>query len=614
MSSIRRPRALLAIIQSSCLLVLLSGCLAPDALRQGGLATRPVAGLHELVSDPSPWLHMPAYSEQAPPLYLGATPREMALGLTPTNGGQVLLPADLKALGERQTGLVHAGLVRAGRVKAGEEIELEAWLTTDDAGRQTWAMARWRPGSSSAPGRETGSRWRWIDPGALSGPELEVPPLVPVSLKAGDKRDHALIFNDFLELEGLYDKPAFGNCLWSPEGEDAELPFGTPAWLPPARMVETRQKGAPAPLCRVLNQPMRLNGKPATWQILSDGKRVLWPEAIRWKEDQGRPLAPDRGLSRIKWPEGFREAYRRDVLVLDGESPAVFPLSGRKAVFKRKNSADPENQILLLVEYLEERYRALGLNTFRQEFIWRGIPQVNLVAVIEGSEPARTNRPLLIADHIDTAYCEDVYAADGRRVSAPGADDNVSATAALLQAAEILRDSRPQQDIWLTHFTGEEFPADCMGARAFLGQLLSQKRDISGLVLMDMIGWREAGDPVFQISLGTGPAAEGMAAVALDASEAIAAGGGLALKPALRARRDQQSYLYNTDGLPFSDAGYPVILFNEHINRLHNLNRIGYHHTLDASGLMDWDFAATIAKTAIETAARLAGAFGAPRP
>ena len=55
----------------------------------------------------------------------------------------------------------------------------------------------------------------------------------------------------------------------------------------------------------------------------------------------------------------------------------------------------------------------------------------------------------------------------------------------------------------------------------------------------------------------------------------------LKFRPKLRPRFDSRSYLYNTDGLLFSDMGYPVILFNEHVNRLENLTRVGYHHTTD---------------------------------
>ena len=40
--------------------------------------------------------------------------------------------------------------------------------------------------------------------------------------------------------------------------------------------------------------------------------------------------------------------------------------------------------------------------------------------------------------------------------------------------------------------------------------------------------------------------------------------------PTLRPRFDDKSYLYNTDGLVFEEAGYPVLFLNEHINRWEN--------------------------------------------
>ena len=79
-----------------------------------------------------------------------------------------------------------------------------------------------------------------------------------------------------------------------------------------------------------------------------------------------------------------------------------------------------------------------------------------------------------MADHYDTAYMDDRYDAElggsGARLAACGADDNHSATAALMLAAPIFLElSRQGQlgcDVWLVHLTGEEFPADCLGARA----------------------------------------------------------------------------------------------------------------------------------------------------
>src|SRR6476619_8044345 len=80
---------------------------------------------------------------------------------------------------------------------------------------------------------------------------------------------------------------------------------------------------------------------------------------------------------------------------------------------------------------------------------------------------------LVMADHYDTAYMHDhyerAYGGDGARLAAAGADDNHSATAALMLAApiflELSKQGKLDCDVWLIHLTGEEFPADCLGAR-----------------------------------------------------------------------------------------------------------------------------------------------------
>ena len=93
----------------------------------------------------------------------------------------------------------------------------------------------------------------------------------------------------------------------------------------------------------------------------------------------------------------------------------------------------------------------------------------DLVIVIPGKN---RRRAVIMADHYDTAYMEDVYGYFGKgggpRIAAAGADDNHSATAAMMLAAPIFldlaRQGKLETDIWLVHLTGEEFPSDCMGA------------------------------------------------------------------------------------------------------------------------------------------------------
>ena len=223
---------------------------------------------------------------------------------------------------------------------------------------------------------------------------------------------------------------------------------------------------------------------------------------------------------------------------MDGEAPAVFPISGRVVTFTNKSNALADNQLADVFAYLEERYEQLGLRTWRQSFTWRGMPQDNLFAEIPGSNARLA--PLLLADHVDTAFDEDL-ARKSIYVAVPGADDNASASAALLRAASVLKDRQPQRSIWLVHLTGEEFPADDLGARALVSKLLGDRQDIAGLVLLDMIGFAGTGEPQFQINPGPHAASLQMASVALDAQADVSP----QLKPLLEPRYSDRSYLYN---------------------------------------------------------------------
>jgi hypothetical protein len=275
----------------------------------------------------------------------------------------------------------------------------------------------------------------------------------------------------------------------------------------------------------------------------------------------------------------------------------------------------------------------------------------DLLVVIPGRNRSEA---VILADHYDTAYMEDLFdkarGGSGARVAAAGADDNHSATAALLQAAPILlglsREGRLERDVWLLHLTGEEFPADCMGARFFCRALVEktlclrvsrdEELDLSrvrvvGVLVMDMIAHnRDSDKDDFQISPGKGAGSLALARQAHEASRLWNAGAErwnrgagrrgkgrgkrtadgrtipeIVLHPRLRGEirtpEDPRSSLFNTDGQIFSDVGVPVILFMEN----YDINRKGYHDTRDTMANIDLDYGAAVAAIAIETAARL---------
>jgi hypothetical protein len=278
----------------------------------------------------------------------------------------------------------------------------------------------------------------------------------------------------------------------------------------------------------------------------------------------------------------------------------------------------------------------------------------NLLVVIPGTDRSRA---VIMADHYDTAYMEDLYykARGGKRarLAAAGADDNHSATAALMLAARVFlklsRAGKLARDVWLVHLTGEEFPSDCMGARHLAQSLVEgalklhrpgqKPRDLSkvtleGVFVLDMIAHNRDHDrDVFQISPGDSPQSAWLAYQAHLASRIWNAGAdqwnrrperlhrgqgcrsrdsiripGIARHPRLRGEirppRDMRSSLFNTDGQIFSDAGIPVVLFMEN----YDINRVGYHDTHDTMANIDLDYGAAVAAIALESVARAAQA------
>lgn len=517
-----------------------------------------------------PWEVWEANSEQRQPVYIGRTPLELALGL----------PSKLAALPSARRAALEAQARAAAKALGGVRVELEAWPVLDERGRVSLGVLRWREEGQAA--------WRWAE----ASSEDEDAPVYPRRLRPPLPGYPDEIFKDFAEMKGLYDKPAFGDCVWSDAGGGIVA-----AWRPLAAREAARSE--PPRTCWALPQPPVVDGAFSTMTVLVGGADVAWPSWVSWEAE---PIVPSLKAATpiLSWPEDAAARLERDTRALTGE--LVFA-DGRRVRLGRKNSAQPDHQLEALVDWLEERYKALGIETRRDRFEWRGIPQSNLVAVLPGTNGGADGRPVLLVDHFDTAFAEDEFKKSGARVSVPGADDNALATALLLAAGEALKGVKLKNDIWLVHLTGEEFPGDDLGARRLVRTLLAEKRRLGGVVVVDMIGTRDAGDPVFQVSAGDSQASLDLAAEAV--SLASAAAPGLTLK--LRTRYDPESYLYNTDALIFSHAGFPTVLVNEHLNYNHNLDRSHYHETTDDASRVDFSYAARVGRVAIETAVRAAG-------
>lgn len=138
--------------------------------------------------------------------------------------------------------------------------------------------------------------------------------------------------------------------------------------------------------------------------------------------------------------------------------------------------------------YLYEQFAAAGASVSFHEFeaTWDGIQtsQRNVVATFPGSDPDAGM--ILIGAHYDSRTV------DSRSIArAPGADDNATGTAVLLELARVLADVPLHRTVVLVAFSAEEIGK--VGSTAYLADALARGDDIRAVIALDTVG--NAGGP-----------------------------------------------------------------------------------------------------------------------
>jgi len=132
--------------------------------------------------------------------------------------------------------------------------------------------------------------------------------------------------------------------------------------------------------------------------------------------------------------------------------------------------------------FLEARMNALGLNTTTFDYD-------SGADVVIGELPGTTNpdKIVIIGGHYDSINYS--VSASG---PAPGADDDASGTAAVLEIARILSQYEFDYTIRFCGWSGEE--SGLLGSGAYAASLASAGADVVGMVQLDMIAYRASGD------------------------------------------------------------------------------------------------------------------------
>lgn len=132
--------------------------------------------------------------------------------------------------------------------------------------------------------------------------------------------------------------------------------------------------------------------------------------------------------------------------------------------------------------FLEYGYEDVRMDTFRT-WTWQdSVAAVNVLAYKEGS--VSPSEYVVLGGHYDSITTDNFY---DPNAPAPGAEDNGSGVAGVLEAARVLADVETERSVIFACWSGEE--EGLWGSRAFVADAVAESLDIVLYLNMDCIGY-----------------------------------------------------------------------------------------------------------------------------
>lgn len=199
-----------------------------------------------------------------------------------------------------------------------------------------------------------------------------------------------------------------------------------------------------------------------------------------------------------------------------------------------------------------------------------------------------------------TAHLDSISANDAV-LYAPGADDNATGSAVLMELAALLSDLTLRRTVRLIWFTGEE--QGLAGSTAWVGA--HSPRHIRGVINVDSIGWNGDSDPRMEIH----EAADSGSHILAECVMSLIAAYRPTLVPELLAGKNAAG---NSDHSTFWHRGVPAIMLSEDNCAPEGCDTVSgdvdpYHHTDgDTWGSLNPQYGFNITVVAIATVLSLA--------
>jgi Zn-dependent M28 family amino/carboxypeptidase len=208
--------------------------------------------------------------------------------------------------------------------------------------------------------------------------------------------------------------------------------------------------------------------------------------------------------------------------------------------------------------------------------------------------------PLLIGAHYDTI------------AGSPGADDNASGLAVMLEAAEQLAQVQLARPVYFIGFCLEEW--NLLGSRAYAAHLRKQGREIQGAIVLECVGFASQAEgsqtqppiPVKVPAVGDFLGVVGNEA-AKSLVEAVVQGGQQVASPlktiplVVPGQGEQFPDTRRSDHASFWSYGFPAVMLTDTAN----FRNPHYHQPTDTLETLNLEFLAKVAATVTAAALRL---------
>jgi len=235
--------------------------------------------------------------------------------------------------------------------------------------------------------------------------------------------------------------------------------------------------------------------------------------------------------------------------------------------------------------YIAHQFQSMGLSVSREEVSFEGTTSHNILGLKEGTNPSVET--FILGAHYDTVQ------------GTPGADDNASAVAALLEVARCLEGTAVQGSILFTAFTLEEY--GFIGSSQMAARIKESGESISGMLSLEMLGYRtrEPGSqtyPVYVDPTRYPVTGDFIAVVGNEPSQTLALGLAKALKQTtpelgveslvLPGRADDFVEVRLSDHCPFWELDFKAAMLSDTAF----FRNPHYHQSTDTLETLDIDF------------------------